>query len=158
MGLGHEAGGVWSLSRHVALGGAYELNRIRFDDRDQEFTSHIGRLRTDLTFTVPKADCRRAVEFLKTHCAELCDDGKRLSLDDGLAKVSIVGVGMRSHAGVALRMFELLARENINIVMISTSEIRISVVVESKYTELAVRVLHDGFGLDKPPGQRVNVA
>jgi aspartate kinase len=114
--------------------------------------------RTDLTFTVPKGDCRRAVELLRTRCADLCGEGERISFDDNLAKVSIVGVGMRSHAGVAQRMFELLSREGINIVMISTSEIRISVVIEAKYTELAVRVLHDGFGLDKPPGERVSVA
>jgi aspartate kinase len=114
--------------------------------------------RTDLTFTVPKSDCRRAVEFLRTHCADLCGDGERLSFDDGLAKVSIVGVGMRSHAGVAQRMFELLANEGINIIMISTSEIRISVVIQAKYAELAVRVLHDGFGLDQPPDKRKSVA
>ena len=113
--------------------------------------------RTDLTFTVPKGDCKRAVDMLRTELADLTDKG-RISFDDGLAKVSIVGVGMRSHAGVAQKMFEILANEGINIVMISTSEIRISVVIEAKYTELAVRVLHDGFGLDKPPTQRVSVA
>ena len=68
-----------------------------------------------------------------------------IKTDDNIAKVSVVGVGMRSHAGVALRTFEILAREGINILMISTSEIKISVVVEAKYAELAVRVLHDGF-------------
>jgi aspartate kinase len=113
--------------------------------------------RTDLTFTVPKSDCRRAVDFLRTQCADLCGGGERISFDDTLAKVSIVGVGMRSHAGVALRMFELLAKENINIIMISTSEIRISVVISAKYTELAVRILHDGFGLDLPPEKRQTV-
>jgi aspartate kinase len=113
--------------------------------------------RTDLTFTVPKGDLKRAVEFLKTHCSDLCGAGERISFTDNLAKVSIVGVGMRSHAGVAQRMFELLSSEGINIAMISTSEIRISVVIEAKYTELAVRVLHDGFGLDKPPAERVSV-
>jgi len=113
---------------------------------------------TDLTFTVPKGDVKRAVEFLTTKCGDLCGNGQRISYDDTLAKVSIVGVGMRSHAGVALRMFEILAHEGINILMISTSEIRISVVIEAKYAELAVRVLHDGFGLDKPPDERVKVA
>jgi len=111
--------------------------------------------RTDLTFTVPRGDCKRAVELLKSDCGELCAN---ISFDDSLAKVSIVGVGMRSHAGVAQRMFELLAGEGINILMISTSEIRISVVISAKYTELAVRILHDGFGLDKPPEKRVGVA
>jgi aspartate kinase len=114
--------------------------------------------RTDLTFTVPKGDVKRAVEFLRTRCGDLCGDGEHISYDDNLAKVSIVGVGMRSHAGVAQRMFELLSKEGINIIMISTSEIRISVVIEAKYAELAVRVLHDGFGLDKPPAQRTSVA
>jgi aspartate kinase len=68
--------------------------------------------------------------------------------------VSVVGVGMRSHAGVAKRMFQLLAAENINIQLISTSEIKISVVVAKKYAELALRTLHDGFGLDRPPAER----
>ena len=68
--------------------------------------------------------------------------------DENIAKVSVVGVGMRSHSGVASRMFATLAEENINILMISTSEIRISCVVEEKYTELAVRALHTAFGLD----------
>jgi len=114
--------------------------------------------RTDLTFTVPRGDVKRAVELLRTECGDLSGGGAAIAYDDNLAKVSIVGVGMRSHAGVAQRMFELLAKEGINIMMISTSEIRISVVIDSKYTELAVRVLHDGFGLDKPPTQRVSVA
>jgi aspartate kinase len=113
--------------------------------------------RTDITFTVPKGDVRRAVDLLERHCSELCQ-AETLSYDDGLAKVSVVGVGMRSHAGVAQQMFDLLARENINILLISTSEIRISVVIEAKYAELAVRVLHDGFHLDKPLGERLSVA
>jgi aspartate kinase len=69
--------------------------------------------------------------------------------DENISKVSIVGVGMRSHAGVASRMFSALASEGINILMISTSEIKISCVIEAKYTELAVMVLHDAFGLEK---------
>ena len=111
--------------------------------------------RTDMTFTVPRADVKRAVAFLREHCGDLFGD--RIAFDDNVAKVSIVGVGMRSHAGVAQRMFDFPAREGINIIMISTSEIRISVVIERKYAELAVRVLHDGFGLDKPPEERVKV-
>lgn len=75
---------------------------------------------------------------------------RQVSGTAGIAKVSIIGVGMRSHAGVASRMFEALARENINIQMISTSEIKVSVVIDEKYTELAVRALHDEFGLDIP--------
>jgi aspartate kinase len=104
--------------------------------------------RTDLTFTVPQSDLKRAVELLKTHAADLCG-GDRLRATEQIAKVSIVGAGMRSHAGVAQRCFQLLADEGINIAMISTSEIKISCVIDAKYAELAVRVLHDGFGLDK---------
>ena len=106
--------------------------------------------RTDLTFTVPRADLKRAVELIKRAVPEMAEQG--IKTDDNIAKVSVVGVGMRSHAGVALRTFEILAREGINILMISTSEIKISVVVEAKYAELAVRVLHDGFELGKPAG------
>jgi aspartate kinase len=101
--------------------------------------------RTDLTFTVPRGDLKKAVEMIKRTLPEMAEAG--IKTDDSIAKVSVVGVGMRSHAGVAQRMFELLAAEGINILMISTSEIKISVVVEAKYAELAVRALHDGFGL-----------
>jgi aspartate kinase len=101
--------------------------------------------RTDLTFTVPRADLKKTVELVKKNLPEMAEAGIRT--DDSIAKVSVVGVGMRSHAGVAQKTFEILASEGINILMISTSEIKISVVVEAKYAELAVRVLHDGFGL-----------
>jgi len=97
---------------------------------------------TDLTFTVPKGDAQKALERVKAAASEL---GAKVVSDSGVAKVSIVGLGMRSHAGVAARMFETLSREGINIQMISTSEIKISVVIDAKYTELAVRVLHDAF-------------
>jgi aspartate kinase len=103
--------------------------------------------RTDLTFTVPRGDLKKACDLVKRSVPELTEAG--LKTDDQIAKVSVVGVGMRSHAGVAQKMFELLAAEGINILMIATSEIKISVVVDSKYAELAVRVLHDGFGLGK---------
>jgi aspartate kinase len=105
--------------------------------------------RTDLTFTVPRADLKKAVEFIKKNLPEMAESG--IKTDDSIAKVSVVGVGMRSHAGVAQKTFELLASEGINILMISTSEIKISVVVDAKYAELAVRVLHDGFGLGGTP-------
>ncbi|MGH7860431.1 MAG: aspartate kinase, partial [Candidatus Binatia bacterium] len=98
---------------------------------------------TDLTFTVPTSDHEKAVALLRGHEQELGAQG--IVTDTGVAKVSIVGLGMRSHAGVAARMFEILAAEGINIQMISTSEIKISVVVEEKYVELAVRALHDAF-------------
>ncbi len=100
---------------------------------------------TDLTFTVPKADLRKAMKIVEA----VKDEIKAAAVlgDENIAKVSIVGVGMRSHSGVAAKMFSTLARENINILMISTSEIKISCVIEPKYTELAVRVLHDAFNL-----------
>ena len=98
---------------------------------------------TDLTFTVPKADFRRALGLVEAHVRELGAGGVRTDVD--VAKVSIVGLGMRSHAGVAAKMFRALADVGINIQMISTSEIKTSVVVDAKYVELAVRVLHDAF-------------
>jgi len=112
---------------------------------------------TDMTFTVPRGDRKRAIELLKEKAPDLCDDGKRLSWDDHIAKVSVVGVGMRSHSGVAKTMFEILAKNNINIQMISTSEIKISCVIEEKYGELALRELHDGFDLHLPVEERVNL-
>jgi aspartate kinase len=108
--------------------------------------------RTDLTFTVPRADLKRAVELVKRTVPELTEAG--IKTDDSIAKVSVVGVGMRSHAGVAQKMFEILAGEGINILMIATSEIKISCVVEAKYAELAVRVLHDGFELGQKNGEK----
>ena len=98
---------------------------------------------TDLTFTVPKGDAEKALARVRAAAPEL--DAKGVVSDAGVAKVSIIGLGMRSHAGVAARMFDTLSREGINIQMISTSEIKISVVIDVKYTELAVRVLHDAF-------------
>ncbi|MGE0545679.1 MAG: aspartate kinase [Kofleriaceae bacterium] len=110
---------------------------------------------TDLTFTVPITDRKRSVEILKLKVPALVGErGERISFDDEIAKVSVVGVGMRSHAGIAKTMFELLANENINIQLISTSEIKISCVIARKYAELAVRALHDGFGLAHPPAER----
>jgi aspartate kinase len=110
---------------------------------------------TDLTFTVPLGDRKRAVETLKKEVPDLVGkDGEKINFDDDICKVSLVGVGMRSHAGVARRMFELLAADNINIQLITTSEIKISCVVARKYAELALRVLHDGFSLHLPPHER----
>lgn len=101
---------------------------------------------TDFTFTVHRNDYRRALSILETLNHDL--GARDVRGDDHIAKVSIVGVGMRSHAGVASRMFDALAAESINIQMISTSEIKISVVIEEKYLELAVRALHTAFELD----------
>lgn len=103
---------------------------------------------TDFTFTVHRGEFKRAQEILRDTCAEL--GGREIAGDDRIVKVSLVGVGMRSHAGIAARMFESLAKEGINIQMISTSEIKVSVVIDEKYLELAVRCLHDAFNLDQP--------
>ncbi len=102
---------------------------------------------TDLTFTVPKSDYQQALQIEREVAARIGAESVRG--DDSIAKVSVIGVGMKSHSGVASRMFTSLADENINIIMISTSEIRISCVVEEKQAELAVRVLHTAFGLDR---------
>jgi aspartate kinase len=98
---------------------------------------------TDLTFTVPKADHKKALGIVEKTLPAV--HAKGIKVDTDIAKISVVGVGMRTHAGVAAKMFQVLAAEGINIEMISTSEIKISVVVDAKYTELAVRVLHDAF-------------
>ncbi len=103
---------------------------------------------TDLTFTVPRGEHEKALALVRGEEPSLGFQG--VTTDASVAKVSIVGLGMRSHAGVAARMFEVLAREGINIQMISTSEIKISVVVDEKYTELAVRTLHDVFVGGRP--------
>lgn len=102
---------------------------------------------TDLTFTVPKSAFPDALEIERNVAKEIGADD--VLGDVNIAKVSVVGVGMKNHSGVASKMFNTLAKENINIMMISTSEIRISCIIEEKYTELAVRVLHTAFGLDK---------
>jgi aspartate kinase len=102
---------------------------------------------TDFTFTVNRGDLKKAMAVLETVKGEI--GAKEVTGDDKIAKVSIVGVGMRTHAGVASKMFRSLAAENINLQMISTSEIKISVVVEDKYMELAVRALHQAFELEK---------
>jgi aspartate kinase len=103
---------------------------------------------TDFTFTVHRADYKKAMEILQRVAREL--KAREVTGDDKIVKISVVGVGMRSHAGIASQMFRALADEGINIQMISTSEIKISVVVDEKYLELAVRALHSTFGLEKP--------
>jgi len=102
---------------------------------------------TDFSFTVHRNDLKKAMEVLST--VKTAIGARDVLGDDKIAKVSIVGVGMRTHAGIASKMFKALADENINIQMISTSEIKISVVVDDKYMELAVRALHQAFGLDQ---------
>jgi aspartate kinase len=104
---------------------------------------------TDFTFTVHRNDYNRALEILTKTARQL--GAREVSGDDKIVKVSLVGVGMRSHAGIASTMFKTLAKEGVNIRMISTSEIKISVVVDEKYLELSVRSLHEAFELDQPP-------
>jgi aspartate kinase len=102
---------------------------------------------TNFAFTVHRNDFDKALSILETVCEELGAIG--VQSDGKVVKVSLVGLGMRSHAGIASQMFEVLHNEGINIQMISTSEIKISVVIDEKYLELAVRALHSAFGLDK---------
>jgi len=112
--------------------------------------------RANISFTVPKASYVQTIGILESIAPALGDC--QVLGDPGIAKVSIVGIGMRSNSGVATRMFETLARENINIKMIATSEIKISCVIDEKYTELAVRVLHEAFELGKQsPGAARNI-
>jgi aspartate kinase len=107
--------------------------------------SHEGS--TDMTFTVPRADFKKALKIVEETAVKIGAAG--VQSNESIAKVSIVGVGMRSHSGIASKMFETLSAEGINIQMISTSEIKVSCVIDDKYTELAVRVLHAAFELDK---------
>jgi aspartate kinase len=101
-----------------------------------------------VAFTVPKTDFAKTLQIVKETTKEL--GVREVKSNEDIAKISIVGVGMRSHSNVATLMFSALAKEGINIQMISTSEIKISCIIDSKYTELAVRALHDAFELDKP--------
>jgi aspartate kinase len=103
---------------------------------------------TDLSFTVPRADLKKAVPLIQAVAKDI--EAKTVSVTEAIAKVSLIGVGMRSHSGVAAKMFEVLSREGINIMMISTSEIKISCVIDEKYLELAMRSLHSAFDLDQP--------
>lgn len=102
---------------------------------------------TDFSFTVARGDLDKARKALDANMSQF--NAKEIEIDDTMAKISVVGVGMRSHPGVASKVFETLANERINIQMISTSEIKIAVVIEEKYLELAARVLHKAFGLDQ---------
>ncbi|WP_457574666.1 aspartate kinase [Desulfolithobacter sp.] len=104
---------------------------------------------TDMTFTVLRNDYERAMKLLQEISNEI--GAESVTGDEDIAKISIVGVGMRNHSGIASTMFQIMAKENINIHMISTSEIKVSCIIDEKYTELAVRALHDAFALDKEP-------
>jgi aspartate kinase len=102
---------------------------------------------TDLTFTVSRKEIKKAHELVDSVSKKI--GARTIEIDDDVAKVSIIGVGMVSHSGVAAKMFSALAKEGVNILMISTSEIKISCVIQAKYTELAVSALHDAFALEK---------
>ncbi|GJL66467.1 MAG: aspartokinase [Nitrospirales bacterium] len=104
---------------------------------------------TDISFTVPRAELTQALTIVKKVAAMI--NAREVEVNEDIAKVSLVGVGMRSHSGIAARMFQALSREGINIMMISTSEIKVSCVVEEKYLELSLRSLHNEFELDKDP-------
>lgn len=105
----------------------------------------------DISFTVPKTDSKKALKITEEIAKDL--GAKGVAMRDDIAKISIVGVGMRTHSGVAAKMFETLSKHGVNILMISTSEIKVSCVIDAKYTELAVRVLHDVFGLAEAKAQ-----
>jgi len=102
----------------------------------------------DITFTVQKKDAEKAARILKETAERM--GAKGIEVDDKVAKVSLVGVGMRSHAGIASKMFQALSKASINIQLITTSEIKISVVIEEKHLESAVRALHSAFDLENP--------
>ena len=127
--------------------GGLAAKNITVDMIIQNTSTGGGTPSTNVTFTVPKTDLARVKPLIEELAREV--GAKSTQYDEDIVKVSIVGLGMRSHAGTAARMFDILARESINIQAISTSEIKISCLIASKYTELAVRALHDGFGLDK---------
>jgi aspartate kinase len=107
---------------------------------------------TDFSFTVNRNEFQRTIDVLKRDVMPAAN-ARELITDDKVCKVSIVGIGMRSHVGVASLMFQTLSNEGINIQMISTSEIKTSVIIADKYMELAVRALHKAFGLDQAPGE-----
>ncbi|MES0372621.1 MAG: ACT domain-containing protein, partial [Mariprofundaceae bacterium] len=100
------------------------------------------------TFTVPRSDYAATMDLLKSTCEKM--QARDVLGDNTVAKVSIIGVGMRSHTGIARKMFETLAKESINIQMITTSEIKVTVVIEEQHVDRAVQSLHTEFGLDQP--------
>jgi aspartate kinase len=130
----------------AAIFGPLAEASVNVDMIVQNVSSGGGDATTDMTFTVSKADLDRAVRLLEEARGKL--GFKALLADSNVVKVSVIGVGMRSHAGIAQRMFKALAEKGINIQVISTSEIKISVLIAEEYTELAVRSLHTAYGLD----------
>ena len=139
--------GVWwrrvaRSRRDLVAGSEHVAEALAPDSQNSLFAM------TDLSFTVPRADLKKAVPIIQAVAKDI--EAKSVSVTETIAKVSLIGVGMRSHSGVAAKMFEVLSREGINIMMISTSEIKISCVIDEKYGELAVRILHEAFGLGTP--------
>lgn len=134
----HKPGMAYQVLEMVS-GANIEVDMIVQNDSQEGYT--------DLTFTVPKAEKNKVLALIEAASGDLADVEVRG--DDNIVKLSIVGIGMQSHAGVATKMFKVLSEENINIMLIATSEIKISTVIDEKYLELAVRALHDGFELDK---------
>ncbi|MGL4207988.1 MAG: aspartate kinase, partial [Candidatus Adiutrix sp.] len=114
-----------------------------------DYDPKTGRSTADFSFTVPLSDYANALELMEATANDI--GAEKVVGTDNIAKISLVGVGMRNHAGVATQMFQTLAKEGINISLISTSEIKISCIIEKKYTELAVRALHDAFCLGDAP-------
>ena len=110
---------------------------------------------TDMTFTVPRTDFKKALKIVEESAEKI--GASNVVGNENIAKVSIIGVGMRSHSGIASKMFATLAAEGVNIQMISTSEIKVSCIIDDKYTELAVRVLHDAFELGQVVVQEENL-
>ena len=127
------------------LFGALQEETINVDMIVQ--SSSVDTNATDLTFTIPKSELNRALEVIKEIKNEV--GFLKLISDTDVAKVSVIGIGMQSQSGVAQKMFDTLAEKSINLKVISTSEIKISVLIEASYMELAVRSLHSAFGLDE---------
>ena len=155
IGLAHDRNTAWLTVHGVPdqPGKAAALFRALADEHinvDVIIQNPAIHGRTDVCFTVAGNTADRAVELM--HAQHDAIGFTTLDCDKGVAKVSVVGAGMRSQPGVALRMFQALGDAGINILLISTSELKISVVINDRYTELAVRVLHDAFELDKASG------
>ena len=144
LSISRNGGVIVGRGAHLILGPVADAN-IEVDMIVQNISPH-GKT-TDFTFTVHRNDYQRALEILQRVATDM--GAREVSGDARIVKISLVGVGMRSHAGIASTMFEALAKEGINIRMISTSEIKISVVVDEKYLELGVRALHEAFHLDQ---------
>ena len=144
-GYGRGYGRGWITAVIMTAPGTIMMAKLFVPETETPKT--MGKVRLE----VPKTDVNRAMEVTEKIAKDL--GAARVDKREDISKVSIVGVGMRTHSGVAAKMFQTLARHNINIMMISTSEIKISCIIEEKYTELAVRVLHEAFELENGPAE-----